>query len=610
MRIAVLPLNAGPNTDQRLARQITNFAAEIVNQVSENEVGSANLMAQIQEGGVMKAALINPSEEINDDQFIEQSLAQTESDYVLEGLLTQNDSGGGTATVRIFDKPGEPVKEQVMDFLPNGLFGVVRGIIDMLLEVAGGELDDNLQEDVNLFGTEDPVAYTNFLRGYDDLQYMERSQGNVLSTFDPKPGMDCLLSAVEADKDWEAPFIVLIQFCRAMTAFRIGNAEMIQEALNKLIAIQPQDPNPQIALGELAGAIGNAEAATNAFEQANRLSPDDPGILHRLAQSQLSQNMPVNAERNLRRAVELEDENKPSLDLLSRVLINTGRAHEVPELWNDIVKQHPQNGRAHASYALALLNTDRKEEGMKAFEDALEKVDDKLVIKRAYAPVLANENDLDRAMDFYEDVIEEEGGDIGLQLEYAQTLQKADREFEIPDVLKQVLSLNPDPNTRAQTMAWLVELEQPKRAEAVQESSKKAESGDFEGAIRDLKPLKTWLGDYWKMWMVLATCHNQLEEYDEAEKAARTVLEMFPSCEPAYVELNNALSGQEKFEEAFGLMEVALGNIPNSLPIAVSYGLAAKRVDQPDIARNIARQIREAVGEQEGLKEVLAELEK
>ena len=210
MRIAVLPLNAGPKTDQRLARQLTNFAAEIVNQVSENEVGSANLMAQIQEGAVVKAALINPSEELNDDQFIEQSLAQTEADFVLEGLLLQNENGGGTATIRIFDKPGTPVAEQTLNFLPNGLFGVVRGIIEMLLEQAGGKLDESLEEDINLFGTEDPTAYTNFLRGYDDLQYMERSQGNVLSTFDTQLGIDALLSAVEADTDWEAPFIVLL----------------------------------------------------------------------------------------------------------------------------------------------------------------------------------------------------------------------------------------------------------------------------------------------------------------------------------------------------------------------------------------------------------------
>ncbi len=610
MRIAVLPLNAGPNTDPRLARQFTNFAAEIVNNVSPNEVGAANLMAQVQENGAIKAQLVNPSETINDDAFIEQSLTQTQSDMVMEGLLTQNESGGGKVIARIFDKVGEPKSEQTMDFLPNGVFGVVRGLVEMLAEQAGGELPKEFDEDINLFGTEDPAAYLNFLKGYDDLQYVERSQGNVVAAFNPEETVDNLIKAVEADKDWEAPFLVLVQFCRACTNFRIGTADMVQKALAHLTTIHPEDPNPHIALGELLGAIGNPQGSAEAFEKANQLSPDDPGILHRLAQAQLAQNMPVNAERNLRRAVELEDENKPSLDLLSRVLAGTGREHEIPELWNDVLRANPQNGRAHASYAMALINTGRKDEGIKAFESALETLENALIVKRAYAPVLADTEDFDRAMDFYEDVIDEMPTDVAANLEYAQVLQKADREFEVPDVLKNVLQVTQDPNIRAQSTAWLIEIEQPKRAQAVREAGEKAEKGDFEGALADLKPLRTWLGDYWKMWMVLASSLNNLNQHAEAEQAARTLLEMFPGCEPAYVELNNALGAQGKNDEAFGLMEVALGNMPTSLPIAVSYGLAAKRVGKDEVARSIAEQIRGAVGEQEGLKDILTELER
>lgn len=609
MRIAVLPLNAGPNTDPRLARQFTNFAAEIVNNLSENEVGAANLMAQVSENGAAKAQLVNPSETLNDDAFIEQSLAQTQSDMVLEGLLVQNENGGGKVTARMFDKVGEPKATFELDFLPNGVFGVVRGIVEMLAEQAGANLPDTFDEDINLFGTEDPEAYVNFLRGYDDLQYVERSHGNVVSAFNPEETIDNLIKAVEADKDWEAPFLVLVQFTRACTNYRIGTADMHLKALAHLTTIHPQDPNPHIATGELLMAVGNFPAATEAFEKSNQLSPDDPGILHRLAQSQLNQNMPVNAERNLRRAVELEDDNKPSLDLLSRVLAGTGREHEIPELWNDVLRVNPQNGRAHASYAMALINAGRKEDGIQAFEKALETLDNAIIVKRAYAPVLADNEDLDRAMDFYEDVLEEIP-DVAVNLEYAQVLKQADREFEVPEVLKNVLNLTQDPNIRAQAIAWLIEIEQPKRAQAVQEAGEKAEKGDFQGALADLKPLRAWLGDYWKMWMVLASCLNNVGDHEEAEKSARTLLEMFPTCEPAYVELNNALAAQGKNDEAFALMEIALGNMPQSLPIAVSYGLAAKRVGKEDVARNIAQQIRTAVGEQEGLKEILTEMER
>ncbi|MFX7914615.1 hypothetical protein ABTK35_20290, partial [Acinetobacter baumannii] len=83
--------------------------------------------------------------------------------------------------------------------------------------------------------------------------------------------------------------------------------------------------------------------------------------------------------------------------------------------------------------------------------------------KRYYAPVLAGEDDTDRAMDFYEDYLDENPNDVGAMVEYAQTLQKAKREFEIPPVLKNILASNPDMDTKAQTQAWLIELEQPKR---------------------------------------------------------------------------------------------------------------------------------------------------
>src|SRR5690606_35258506 len=132
---------------------------------------------------------------------------QTQSNMVLEGLLTQNESGGEQVVARIFDNPKTPKAEQTMNFLPNGVFGVIRGLIDMLVEQAGGELPSDLSEDINLFGTEDPAAYLDFLRGYDDLQYVERSQGNVLSEFNPEETINNLISAVEADKDWEAPFL-------------------------------------------------------------------------------------------------------------------------------------------------------------------------------------------------------------------------------------------------------------------------------------------------------------------------------------------------------------------------------------------------------------------
>ena len=197
-------------------------------------------------------------------------------------------------------------------------------------------------------------------------------------------------------------------------------------------------------------------------------------------------------------------------------------------------------------------------------------------------------------------------------MEYARTLDQAGRDFEIPATLRNVLAANPDANTRAQANAWLIELEQPKRVEAVEEARAKVENGDFEGALRDLKPLKNWMGEYWKFWAVLATCYNQVGEFVDAEDAAGRLVNLMPGYEAGYAELMKALSGQEKFDQAYRAMKWATMNMPQSLPISLNYGLAAKQAGHVDEARALAKHIRVALGANEGIKDiepVLSEME-
>jgi Flp pilus assembly protein TadD len=212
-------------------------------------------------------------------------------------------------------------------------------------------------------------------------------------------------------------------------------------------------------------------------------------------------------------------------------------------------------------------------------------------------------------MDLYEDVLDVAPTEISVLTEYAQTLSAAGRDFEVPKVLRDILAANPDLNTRAMTSAWLIELEQPQRVEAVQSAAERAEKGDYAGALSELLPLKTWLADYWKLWALLASIHNHLNEFSEAETAARKTLEQFPACEPVYGELCTALAGQGREPEAYDLMKVALMNMPNSLLIAINYALAAKRAGDKEEALKMARQIREATKNAENLQHVLAEIE-
>jgi Flp pilus assembly protein TadD len=122
--------------------------------------------------------------------------------------------------------------------------------------------------------------------------------------------------------------------------------------------------------------------------------------------------------------------------------------------------------------------------------------------------------------------------------------------------------------------------------------------------------MRNWLADYWKLWALLGSAYNRTDQFVEAEEASRRLLELYPGCEPAFGELVTALHGQGKNDEAYQLMQYAATHNPSSLPIHINLALAAKRSGHLDEARELAKQIREAVGPNEDLEPVLSEIER
>ncbi len=609
MTIAVLPFNAGPDTPPALARQIANFACDIVRNNTGVEVNAVNYLLRVNENPP-RFANVNAAEVLNEYEMISQFFEQAGADKAMDGLLIAKD-GTYQLNIRFFEKGNEdPIATHEFSFEESEAFKPIRETIEELAKQAEAKLPEELNDNANIFGTESGAAFLKFLESYDALQYIEKTQGQVAEEFSPTPAMQQLLESAKLDPDWEAPYITLIQLGRACSNFQIGNPQEIESQLKAAIETAPDDGRAYFALGELYSAMGNLTEASNALEKASQLEPEEPAFLTRLGIVQGQMGMPVNAERNFRKAVEMEGPEKPSMDFLAQVLADTNRAHEVPALWKGMIDENPQNAQAHAKYAISLHNTGQAEDAVRAFDLALETVEDNLIIKRYYAPLLANNQEFDRAMDFYEDCLDVAPNEIPLLIEYAQTLQSAGRQFEVPRILKDVLGSNPDPNTRAQTLAWLTELEQPKRIETVESAKNLMEKGDFEGGLRLLKPMRNWLADYWKMWLLIASCFNRTEQWADAEDASTRLINLFPGCEPAYAELAAALGGQERHEDAYNMLRFAMTQVQGSVAVGINLALAAKRTGRGEEAKAIARQIREAVGNEPNLEEVLTEIER
>src|ERR1044071_5147312 len=110
------------------------------------------------------------------------------------------------------------------------------------------------------------------------------------------------------------------------------------------------------------------------------------------------------------------------------------------------------------------------------------------------------------------------------------------------------------------------------------------------------------------MWAMLAAAHNRLNQLEEGEEAAHHLIDLSPACEPAYGEMNTALHGLAKDEEAYNMMRYVAQNMPQSIELHVNLALAAHRAGHQAEAKELAREIREAVGQNEDLDKVLAEV--
>jgi Flp pilus assembly protein TadD len=611
MRVAVLPFNAAEGTKPAYGRQFAAFASEQLRTHAEADINTVSYLTQIpDEDGVTRMAFVNISDDLLPYDQLKDLFEQAEVDLVMDGMLADKDDSF-ELTVRFHVKDNEePVEQETTTFAKTEIFVQLHRLVKRLAARSEIELPEFLSGETMEFGTDNAQAFLDFLEGFDSLNYIQQANGAVAREFSPQGALDSLLAAVEADTEFEGPYHVLVQLARACAHFRIGTFEMIEEALGKLQTLVPDDYHALAAQAELHQSVGSLNRASELYEKAVAAQPNDPTLVSRLGAVQAQLGMPVNAERNLRKALELEDDEKPSADMLAMVLQQQGRDHEIPSIWKGIVEANPQNGLAHAKYAMALYQAGKEEEGERAFETALETVEDTAAIKRFYAPVLAQKEEYDRAMDFYEDVLDVAPAEVPIMIEYAQVLEAAGREFEVPAVLKNVLSASPDANTRAQVLARLIELEQPKRAENVEQARERMEKGDFQGALAQLKPMRNWLADYWKMWALLSSAYNRTNQPAEAEEAARRLLELFPGCEPAYGELREALVTQGKAEEAYQILRYAAQNNPSSLPMHINLAIAAKAAGHVDEARELAKQIREAVGPNPELDPVLDELDK
>lgn len=612
-KIVFFPLNVAEPLRPAFGRQFANYLREAFKVQPDTETNYLQAMSDIGDPKNPETAYVNFGEELNEHNFVRNLMGQMETDFAVDGLVKKDGDGYGL-TLRVFGNEGEPsIIEQ--RFNRDGIFDAFRNIVRDIAPLTSTTLHAGFIDKME-FGTDSAESFEEFLLGFDAVTYVQQAGRRTSKEFDFSIAFGHLLKSLELDPDFVGPFEALLSLARLCAENGIGDFKLVESSVKKAIEYAPDDWKGHYTLGDIYTQVGNYMEAVAKLEKAIALyekervelqkeaesgesvevTPAEPSLYTRLGLAQQGAGMVANAERTFKKALELEGPEKPTMDWMALLLAQTNRGHEIPGLWKSVIEEDRNNPHAWAKYALALMQNQDKSGAIAAFEEGMKATGDHALVKRYFAPILAGDGQFDRAMDFYEDCLDVTPDDPQLLLEYAKTLESANRSHEVPDVLNAVLNTNPDPNTKANVLAWLYEIEQPKRVEGVKLAQEKAEKEDFAGAVADLEPMIEWMQDYWKPWAMLADLYNRLGRWTDAEKAATHTINLFPGCEPAYVALGTAMMGQGKSDEAFSMLTQVLQANPGSLPVALQLGLAAKATGQMDIARQLARQIREAVG--------------
>ncbi|MCX6341409.1 MAG: tetratricopeptide repeat protein [Fimbriimonadales bacterium] len=322
LKVAILPLNAGEGAKPQLGRQISAFVADQLRSNTEADIQSVSFLTQVEQEGVARTAFVNLSDGMLDADQISDLFGQSGVDLAVDGMMVGSEKGY-KATVRLTHKDNMAAGEVLeFDFSPSESLEVIHKLIKAVADRAEIGLPELLAGETLEFGTDDPVVFLDFLEGYDALNYIQQANGLVAVEFNPEGAMATLLSVVERDKGFQGAYQVLVGLCRACANFQIGSFELVEETLLSATKLVPEEFAAFFALGELYQMANQLPKAIDFFEKASQLQPDDAGILNRFGNAQGGMSMFVNAERDFKRAIELEGPDKPSMDFLRIALMS------------------------------------------------------------------------------------------------------------------------------------------------------------------------------------------------------------------------------------------------------------------------------------------------
>ncbi|MFN9738169.1 MAG: tetratricopeptide repeat-containing sulfotransferase family protein [Pseudomonadota bacterium] len=222
---------------------------------------------------------------------------------------------------------------------------------------------------------------------------------------------------------------------------RAGRGDAAIRALQRAIALQPDQPGAWLALGDHLAASGDEVGAEHAYAQHLRFAASDPGLL--AAGAALAEGRLDEAEARLRARLSDAPSDVAALRMLAEVAARLGRHEDGELLLERCLELAPDFHAARQNYALVLYRGNQPARALAEIERLLAHDPYHPSWRNLKAVVLGRIGDYDAALGRFAALLAEYPNNARLWLSQGHTLKTAGRREEAIEAYRRAIALQP-----------------------------------------------------------------------------------------------------------------------------------------------------------------------
>jgi len=315
-----------------------------------------------------RVVAISSTYELKDTVLDVASIAERlDADVVLQGSVRRYENQI-SVTARLYDgEDGSEIWSENYDRDLSGVFSIEEDIARQVARSLHVVLPIEAKQRLKRLGTRNIEAYDLYLRGLDYLR--KPADQTTLST-----ALQFLRQATALDPDFVSAHAAicethLAQYNLSHTPASFGDAE---QACQRTLEFESDFTDVQLALGALYRTSGKYEVAVHAYETALATNPNLADAYIGLAKAQAELGRGVEAEKNFRRAIEIDVSYWASFSAMGAFLFSNSRFLEAAEFYQMYANRADNDAVALNNLGAAYYLAGDYANAAKAWDESLE----------------------------------------------------------------------------------------------------------------------------------------------------------------------------------------------------------------------------------------------